>query len=77
MARDAGGVVPGVGSEGRAVVACSLFKGLGGQERVAELCEARQRAANGRADGIQGAYGTHKVGNCLQSVPDNDRAARR
>jgi hypothetical protein len=44
---------------------------------VAELCEARQRAANGWADGIQGAYGTHKVGNCLQSVPDNDRAARR
>jgi hypothetical protein len=43
---------------------------------VTELCEARQRAANGWGDGIQGAYGTHKVGNCLQSVPDNDRPAR-
>jgi hypothetical protein len=30
MARDAGGVVLGVGSGARAVVACSLFKGLGG-----------------------------------------------
>src|SRR4029450_5753425 len=29
MTRDAGGVGPGVGSEGRALIACSLFKALG------------------------------------------------